>query len=407
VNIPDVYLRRDFERAAAWWGGLIDAAERRHGLPARLLYAVYSRETNMGRHWRTAPPAVFPPAPADDDLTYFIRNAGDGGHGHGIGQVDDRSHVIPIDWATNVAWQVERSAAILASALRAEGGDVVRAANRYNSGQGETSGTTGRDFGPDVYERWRFLAREFSQEAPMPTATAQAALDFFRDNDGLGEFPPGSNNNWITDWYYNWDAAWCAMAISRALNEAWGDPDRWRVPGIAPTSTKGFAYVPYVQATFVNADRFGQNPQVGDLVIFDWDGDGEGDHIGLLDQVVGDGSFLVWEGNTDEGVIRRKRRSMAVIAGFCYVPYPAPAPEPQPQEDDMALPLFGDSPDGRDYGFWMIDGAFKKKLHTNTVWDEAEELARRENLPPPKHIGKIPLAMFDALIDVDELVARD
>lgn len=79
--------------------------------------------------------------------------------------------------------------------------------------------------------------------------------------------------------------------------------------------------------------------------------------------------------------------------------------QPQ-QEDDMALPMFGDSPEGRPYAFWMIDGAFKKKLHTSGVWDEYQDLAKRTGTPAPKHVGKIPLALFDALIDLDELAKR-
>lgn len=365
MNIPEAYLRLDFRRAHAWWGRLIDGAERRLSIPVRLAYAVYSRETNLGRHWGTAPPSDVPSEPTEDGLTYFIRNAGDGGHGRGIGQVDDRSHGIPADWATNIAWQVERSMEILAACLADEGGDVVRAANRYNSGQGETSRTTGKDYGPDVFERWQFLAREYpTKEAPM--ATAQAALDFFRQNDGLAEDPPGSNVNWISDWY-GMTGAWCAMAVSRALNVAWGNPDRWQVLGITPTSAKGFAYVPYVQSTFAAVGRFGPDPQVGDLVIFDWDGDGEGDHIGILDEIVGDGTFLVWEGNTDEGVIRRKRRSRDVIAGFCRVPYSTPNPEPQ---GDLAMLTFRyiapklDDPGGALLD-WVFDGPSKLFFQLN------------------------------------------
>ena len=172
MNIPAEHLRRDFLRARAWWGHLIDDAERRHGIPGRLLYAIYSRETNMGRHWRAAPPATFPPVPTDDDLTYWIRYAGDEGNGRGIGQVDKRYHSAPADWPTNIAWQVERSAEILADYLGSEGGNVTRGANRYNSGQGETRYTTGKDYGPDVVERWRFLVHEFPTRSDPPPAPA-------------------------------------------------------------------------------------------------------------------------------------------------------------------------------------------------------------------------------------------
>lgn len=170
MNIPPEYLRLDYLRARDWWGPLIGQAERDHGIPPRLLYAIYSRETNLGRHWRTAPPATWPPQPTDDDLTYYVRHAGDEGHGRGIGQVDDRSHAIPPGWATNVAWQVQRSAEILAAGLAAERGNVVRAANRYNSGQPETRYTTGKDYGPDVAERWQWLLAEYPDTPADPWA---------------------------------------------------------------------------------------------------------------------------------------------------------------------------------------------------------------------------------------------
>lgn len=77
------------------------------------------------------------------------------------------------------------------------------------------------------------------------------------------------------------------------------------------------------------------------------------------------------------------------------------APTPDEEEDDMSY--FGDSPDGRPYGFWLVDGCFRKRLHTTDVWDEQQELAKRLGRKAPEHVGKIPVATFDALIDVDEL----
>lgn len=390
VNVPEEYLRRDFLRARAWWGELIDAAERRHGIPALLAYAVYSRETNLGRHWDTAPPASPPPRPTDDGLTYFVRHAGDGGHGRGIGQVDDRSHAIPADWATNIAWQIDASARILGACLVAEKGDVVRAANRYNSGQGETSGTTGRDYGPDVAERWTWLAanagavpvdddppaeldplgvnrgahsvdipRELAPlrydlglpstplERAAPVATVEAALAFLEGQLGLGEYPPGSNANWITDWYYGWQAAWCAMTVSRALIEAgFGTAEAIDIAPVPTTSAKGWAYCPYIESDFRSVGRWygadDTTPEPGDLVLYDWDGDGWADHVGMLQSVDDDGSLWVYEGNTDEGVLRLKHRSLTYVRGFARPPYSAVAappdtiPEPQEEDDDVA-----------------------------------------------------------------------
>lgn len=397
MNIPEGYLRQDFARARSWWGQLIDDAERRHDIPRRLLYAIYSRETNLGRHWRTAPPATWPARPADDDLTYFVRNAGDGGHGHGIGQVDDRSHDIPADWSTNVAWQIERSAEILAGALAAEGGDVVRAANRYNSGQGETSRTTGKDYGPDVAERWQFLALEFpSEETPMPDGpTAERALQFLRDNLGLGEHPPGSNRNFISEWY-GMIGAWCAMAVSRALIAGgFGTPDRMDMPGLQTTSAKGWAYVPYLHHDFAAAGRYDRTPVVGDLVVFDWEGDGEGDHVGMLEQIVGDGTFIVLEGNTDNGVLARKRRSLGVINGFAHPPYAQV--QHRPKEEPVSVIVFDARPE-RGGGVWQSDGVVRKPVRTGDTWPALEAAGA-------KHIGVAPNGLFDDLIDIEAALA--
>jgi GH24 family phage-related lysozyme (muramidase) len=82
---------------------------------------------------------------------------------------------------------------------------------------------------------------------------------------------------------------------------------------------------------------------------------------------------------------------------------PAP-PVPFTLEEEMAL--FGDSPPEREYAFWMVFGPFKKKLHTTAVWDEAVAVATAAGTPAPKHIGAIPLALFDALVDIDTLVLR-
>ncbi len=63
------------------------------------------------------------------------------------------------------------------------------------------------------------------------------------------------------------------------------------------------------------------NPQPGDLVLFDWDGDRTADHIGIVERVNADGSIGTIEGNTtnpqtgQEGVWRRTR-SLSSVLGF-------------------------------------------------------------------------------------------
>jgi peptidoglycan hydrolase-like protein with peptidoglycan-binding domain len=63
------------------------------------------------------------------------------------------------------------------------------------------------------------------------------------------------------------------------------------------------------------------NPQPGDLVLFDWDGDKVADHVGIVEKVNANGSITTIEGNTEnpqtgkQGVWRRER-SMSTVLGF-------------------------------------------------------------------------------------------
>ena len=65
--------------------------------------------------------------------------------------------------------------------------------------------------------------------------------------------------------------------------------------------------------------RFGSTPRVGSLVIFDWDGRGKVDHIGIVAEV-GKGYIKTIEGNTGSprGVYLQRRRRGSSIRGYCY-----------------------------------------------------------------------------------------
>jgi peptidoglycan hydrolase-like protein with peptidoglycan-binding domain len=164
------------EVARARGAGLVDpclAAERRGRLPRGLLVAIASRETNC-------------------------RNiVGDGGHGRGLFQIDDRFHG---DWlrdhgagAPGAVPSVADGAAYAAQLLstnyafgRAKGlrGKKLLkfAVSAYNAGAGGAwkalqesgdpdAGTTGRDYGADVLERMRavrgLLGAERGGERPL------------------------------------------------------------------------------------------------------------------------------------------------------------------------------------------------------------------------------------------------
>jgi hypothetical protein len=106
-------------------------------------------------------------APGETNLTNEV---GEFGHGHGVWQLDDRSHTPPGGFAnfdSNVPLQCAVAADMLHSLLTIEGGNVERAADRYDSGQPEWK-TTGSDYGIDVLERMQTLQRLFPPVRPGP-----------------------------------------------------------------------------------------------------------------------------------------------------------------------------------------------------------------------------------------------
>jgi putative peptidoglycan binding protein/CHAP domain-containing protein len=153
------------------------------------------------------------------------------------------------------------------------------------------------------------------------SGTVQGALAFMQANENLGEDPPGSNHNFITDWY-GMVGPWCAMTVSRALVEAGftADGDTMQIDGVTTTTAKGWAYVPFVRDDFADAGRFDDDPRPGDLVIFEFDGDSSPDHIGIVERVEADGSVWTYEGNHQDR-LEHVLRSRQVIAGFCHPPY--------------------------------------------------------------------------------------
>ena len=148
-------LKRQIGRASnRGWAPIMDQAERRHKLPAGLLIAIASRETDM------------------NDIV------GDNGHGRGLFQIDDRAHG---DWLSKhgakragakppVADAAEFAAALLESnrSFGRKNGvgpkELLKfACSAYNAGAGgalsgqqggdSDARTTGRDYGRDVLER--------------------------------------------------------------------------------------------------------------------------------------------------------------------------------------------------------------------------------------------------------------
>jgi hypothetical protein len=106
------------------FGAQIAAAATRHHLEPRLLAAVAAQETG---------------GPGADSGRNIV---GDGGHGHGVFQIDDRWHAFARSpGAMDPARNADYAAGMLESNLHRYGGDLRAALSAYNSGSPHATGT--------------------------------------------------------------------------------------------------------------------------------------------------------------------------------------------------------------------------------------------------------------------------
>ncbi len=106
------------------FGAQIAAAATRHHLEPRLLAAVAAQETG---------------GPGSDSGRNVV---GDGGHGHGLFQIDDRWHAFARSPAAmDPASNADYAAGILSSNLQRFGGNVRAALSAYNAGSPTATGT--------------------------------------------------------------------------------------------------------------------------------------------------------------------------------------------------------------------------------------------------------------------------
>lgn len=141
-------------------------------------------------------------------------------------------------------------------------------------------------------------------------------LNMARQCLGIGENPPGSNHNIITQ-AYGFDAAWCCMFMWYIFNKS-GHGNLFMDGGKE-------AYCFTVMNWYKARGKFGSEPRIGAMIIYGGSG-----HIGIVESVSG-GSYVTIEGNYGDCVQRRSAHSN--VLGFCYVDYPIT----QPSEGSQSL----------------------------------------------------------------------
>lgn len=164
MDIAGTALKSQYDRTSTLFP-FITQYEKDYKLPQFLLYAVASRETNM------------------------TNEVGDGGHGHGMFQLDDRWHKIPDGFDSDVNLQAKTAANMLQGLINVFPGDLKAAVSSYNTGVNNARAgihdtgnsdayTAGGDYGGDVLGRMQYLQntqRQVVNPPPPPTTIPQSA----------------------------------------------------------------------------------------------------------------------------------------------------------------------------------------------------------------------------------------
>jgi peptidoglycan hydrolase-like protein with peptidoglycan-binding domain len=145
----------------------------------------------------------------------------------------------------------------------------------------------------------------------------QTILQIASKENGNKESPANSNRTKYGAWYGLNGQKWCAIFVSWVYDHA-GNPLGFI------ESANGYQSCQGGYNFWKAAGQLTANPNPGDIVLFDWDGDGHCDHTGIF-EAWKDASktvFFSWEGNTsvgnnsDGGMVMRRERNRSVVRAF-------------------------------------------------------------------------------------------
>lgn len=130
---------------------------------------------------------------------------------------------------------------------------------------------------------------------------------------GYTETPTNSNKTKYGKWFGFDGVAWCGMFVSWCYDKA-------GLPLGNIGFSKGFAGCQTAVAFYKKKGKITNEPVAGDIVFFDWNGDGRYDHTGIFVRHINEIYLETIEGNTSltnqsngGQVMRRKRKYTGVI----------------------------------------------------------------------------------------------
>jgi len=120
---------------------------------------------------------------------------------------------------------------------------------------------------------------------------AETIIEIAKKEIGYLETPPNSNKTKYGKWFGFDGVAWCGMFVSWCFDKAGANLGKIGF-------TKGFAGCQTAVAHFKKTKEITTKPQLGDIVFFDWNGDGRYDHTGIYVSEMSATHFYSIEGNT-------------------------------------------------------------------------------------------------------------
>lgn len=134
---------------------------------------------------------------------------------------------------------------------------------------------------------------------------------------GVSENPPNSNRTIYGKWYGFDGYAWCAMFVSWVFDQA-GHP----LGHI--DDDKGYRDCNSAYWKWKASKELTNDPEIGDIVLFDWEGDGKCNHTGIFHEWADANKKTFWsyEGNTSTsddsngGKVMCRKRYVTMVKAF-------------------------------------------------------------------------------------------
>jgi peptidoglycan hydrolase-like protein with peptidoglycan-binding domain len=165
----------------------------------------------------------------------------------------------------------------------------------------------------------------------------QSIIDVASAENSTKESPANSNKTKYGEWYGLNGEKWCAIFVSYVYAHAGHPLEAIDQANGYQSCQSGYNY-------WKKRNRFTKDPQAGDIVLYDWTGDGHCDHTGIFVTWLDAEKtrFQSWEGNTaqgndsDGGQVMLRERKKAAVAAFVR-PTALDGNSPVNTNDDDAL----------------------------------------------------------------------